>query len=149
VHAIRRAGPADLDRLTPLFEAYRGFYRQAPDAERSRAFLAIRMAQGDSIILVADEGDRLAGFAQLYRCLSSLALAPMLVLNDLFVAPSARGRGTGAALLEASQSAARAAGVNKLTLSTSRTNDDAQRLYQSAGWALDIEFVTYRLDLSR
>jgi GNAT superfamily N-acetyltransferase len=44
---------------------------------------------------------RLEAVAQLYPSFSSGAMARIFILNDLFVAPEARRRGAGSALLEA------------------------------------------------
>jgi GNAT superfamily N-acetyltransferase len=42
-----------------------------------------------------------AGFTQLYPSFSSGSMAPILILNDLFVAPEGRRHGIGTALLDA------------------------------------------------
>ena len=146
---IRAAGPADLDALAALFDAYRCFYDQPPDAARARAFLAERMARGESVLLVAEAaaGGGLAGFCQLYPTFCSVAAAPIFVLYDLFVAAPARRGGTGRALLQAAAAHARAAGAARLELSTARDNHRAQALYASLGWQRDDVFLHYALPL--
>lgn len=109
---MRLATGGDLDALAALFDAYRQFYRQAPDLAGARDFLAERMAHCQSVILLAeDEDGAVPGFAQLYPSFTSMGMKPILILNDLFVMPEARGRGVGSALLQAAAEHGRAAGA--------------------------------------
>jgi GNAT superfamily N-acetyltransferase len=75
------------------------------------------------------------------------ALARILILNDLFVTPSARRQGTGAALLHAAAIYARQVRAIRLVLSTELTNTTAQRLYEKLGWQRNSGFCTYQLAL--
>ena len=94
MHSIRRATLDDIEALTALFEAYRAFYEQVPDAAGARAFLSERMLADESVVFVADTSDaRLVGFTQLYPSFSSTVMRRIFVLNDLFVSPDARGTG--------------------------------------------------------
>ncbi len=145
---IRQATVADADLVAPLFDAYRQFYRQPADLPRARRFLAERLSQRQSTVLVAQAADGAAlGFVQLYPCFSSIRAAPVFILSDLFVAPSARGGGVGRLLMEAAARYARATGAVGLELATARTNEPAQRLYESLGWRRDEVFYQYGLDL--
>lgn len=140
----RAASAADLDALAPLFDGYRQFYAQAPDLARARAFLAERLAHGDSAIFVAAAADRaLVGFAQLYPSFSSVGTARIWILNDLFVSPPARGTRAGVALLEAAKAHARATGAVRLSLSTAHDNARAQSVYERNGWQRDQRFWHY------
>ncbi|MEO8746823.1 MAG: GNAT family N-acetyltransferase [Rhodanobacter sp.] len=125
----------DLDALGGLFDAYRQFYGQQADLERSRQFLRERFQLQESLILLArgaqDEG---LGFTQLYPLFSSVRAVRTWLLNDLFVAPSARRRGIGAALLRGAAERGRELGVNSLMLWTALDNAPAQALYASLGW---------------
>jgi GNAT superfamily N-acetyltransferase len=97
---------------------------------------------------VAETADGEAvGFVQLYPCFSSIRVAPIFILSDLFVAQSARGGGVGRSLMEAAARFARATGAVGLELATARTNAPAQRLYESLGWQRDEAFYQYGLDL--
>jgi ribosomal protein S18 acetylase RimI-like enzyme len=146
--SIRQATVADADLVAPLFDAYRQFYRQPADLPRARRFLAERLSQRQSTVLVAEAMDGVAlGFVQLYPCFSSIRAAPVFILSDLFVAPSARGGGVGRLLMEAAVRFARATGAVGLELATARTNAPAQRLYESLGWRRDQAFYQYGLDL--
>jgi GNAT superfamily N-acetyltransferase len=146
--SVRRATIGDLDRLVPLFDGYRQFYGQRRNLRIARDFLAARLRQGQSIVLLAEQDDGTAlGFVQLFPSFSSVRAAPICILNDLFVAPTARRRGVGALLLEAAAEAARAAGAVRLNLNTAVTNESAQRLYEAHGWKRDEEFYGYNLSL--
>lgn len=69
------------------------------------------------------------------------------LLNDLFVAPAARGGGVGRALLQAAAAQARVRGAASLSLSTALDNAPAQALYESLGWVRDTRFCEYGLTL--
>ncbi len=141
---IRPATPADLDVAAALFDAYRQFYAQPADVARARRFLAERLDAGDTTLLLALDADGSGlGFTHLFPSFTSVGTAPLVILNDLFVAPAARGRGVGQALLVAAEAHARAAGAVRLVLQTATDNDAAQRLYERAGWTRDRSFVTF------
>lgn len=143
---IRAATSDDLDRVVPLFDAYRQFYGQASDPRGAHAFLLERIERRESVIVVVERGETVLGFAQLYPMFSSVRMASIWVLNDLFVAADERRNGIGTLLLDAAAAAARAAGATRLVLETGRDNAAARALYRSAGW--DEEATQwYALDL--
>jgi GNAT superfamily N-acetyltransferase len=148
---IRQASIGDLEIVTPLFDAYRQFYRKPPDADGARRFLRKRLERAESVILLAIDGtsrsSAAAGFTQLYPSFSSGSMAPIFVLNDLFVAPEGRRRGTGSALLRAAADFGRRNGAIRLTLQTELTNQTAQSVYERMGWLRDTEFCSYQFEL--
>lgn len=144
---VRRANADDLDLVAALFDGYRQFYRQPSDPTRVRAFLADRLRNGDSIVLLAWLEGRAVGFVQLYPTFSSVSIGRALVLNDLFTGDSARGRGVGRALIAAAVQFGRDSGALYLELATEITNTSAQRLYEKMGWARETDFYRYSLDL--
>lgn len=145
---VRQASINDLDTLVPLFDGYRQFYRQAADPARAHAFLAERFAHLESIVLLAcDEQGAGLGFVQLYPLFSSVRVVRIYLLNDLFVAPSARRRGVASALLTAAAEHARALGAARLWLQTEQNNASAQALYEALGWQRDHDFCDYGLAL--
>lgn len=145
---LRRATPEDLPALVSLFDGYRQFYQRRSDLPLAEAFLSERLRLGDSAIFVAEGAPGLLGFVQLYPIFSSLSAERAWLLNDLFVAPSARKGGVGRALLECAERFGRETGARWLSLSTQQTNLPAQRLYEALGWVRDQEFFHYELDLS-
>lgn len=144
---IRPAAPADLGALAELFDAYRQFYGQPSDIDGAAQFLSEHMVQGQSSIFVAEAADELIGFTQLYPSFSSTRMAPIFILNDLFVSPHARKNGAASALLRAAANYAHAQGALRLTLSTAHDNHAAQALYAREGWTQDQQFQTYNLTL--
>jgi GNAT superfamily N-acetyltransferase len=143
--ALRQATLADLDALVPLFDGYRVFYRQASDPNAARRFLQARFENGQSVLLIALVNNEAAGFTQLYPSFSSVSMARIYILNDLFVAPAHRQQGLGTQLLGASADYARAVGAIRLSLTTELSNTTAQAVYEAAGWQRDGVFCTYHL----
>jgi GNAT superfamily N-acetyltransferase len=145
---IDRATVADVDDLLPLFRGYLRFYRRPDDAAPARAFLADRIGNGESVVFLARaaaSGEAL-GFVQLYPAFASTRLARSWILNDLFVAEAARGRGVSKALMEAARQLAVDTQACEMMLQTARTNAVAQSLYASLGWVRDDEFLVYTLE---
>ena len=145
---IRRAGMADLAAVATLFDAYRVFYGRPSDPAAARRFVGARLEAADSVILLADADGTAAGFVQLYPGFSSVAMARIFVLNDLYVVPAMRGTGTGRALIDAAAAHGRAAGAIRLSLSTQVANTRARGVYEAGGWQRDDQFLTYTLQLA-
>lgn len=145
---IRQAVLADLDTLAPLFDGYRQFYGRDSDLGAAQDFLRARFEHGQSVLFLALDGDTPLGFAQLYPSFSSVSLARVFVLNDLYVVPAARQRGVATGLLAAAANFARQLGAVRLSLSTALTNTAAQAVYVRAGWKRDEQFLVYHLPLA-
>jgi GNAT superfamily N-acetyltransferase len=145
---IQRATPADLGALEPLFHGYLRFYGKPIDEARVRAFLAARIGNGESVVFLARDADTGAGlgFVQLYPAFASLSQARSWILNDLFVAESARGHGVSKLLMDAARQLAVETDACELFLQTARDNAVAQSLYTSLGWVRDDHFLVYTLD---
>ena len=135
--SIRRADSSDLDVIAPLFDAYRQFYRQPADLPRAGEFLRERLQHDESAVLVAEQDGTAVGFTQLYPMFSSVRMARIWILNDLYVAEHARRGGVAHGLLDAAAQFAREDGAARLMLETGRDNAAARALYQAAGWSED------------
>ena len=146
---IRRATAGDADSVAALFDDYRQFYGREPDLAGARTFIGERLARVESVIFVAEASGETLGFTQLYPSFTSAGMARIFVLNDLFVAPQARGRGIATALLQRAAEFGLAEGAVRLTLSTSTDNHTAQAVYERAGWRRDDTFLVYQLTLDR
>jgi ribosomal protein S18 acetylase RimI-like enzyme len=145
---VRIGTPVDVDRVAPLFDAYRQFYGLPSNLPLCRQYLAERLSRDESVVLLAADADGTAlGFVQMYPGFSSLLAARTYVLYDLFVDPAARRSGLGRRLMEEAAQEARRRGAVSLVLSTAKTNRGAQRLYESLGWVRDEEFYEYNLRL--
>src|SRR4051812_7159881 len=110
---IRPAVESDIPALLPLMRGYCEFYEaNPPDSgldEMARALIASEDGQG--MLLVADQDGEAIGFAAVGWKWSSLRGARIAVLEDLFVAPEARGQGAADALIEACAHRARGKGA--------------------------------------
>lgn len=145
---IRSAVLSDLEELSGLLDGYRQFYNQPSDIGAARDFLRQRFGQADSRILVSENSDaNLTGFVQLYPGVSTVGLNARWTLNDLFVLPECRDKGTGRALMEAATQLAREHGVARLILMTQVENERAQHLYESLDWQRNTAFYGYLLDI--
>ena len=133
--SVSPATRTDLDGLLSLFAGYQRFYENdSPDDERNCAFFAQFVASSDAgLLLVAKDGDAIVGFANLYWTFSSVSAEPHALMNDLFVAETARSGGVGRALIEASRAAARDRGITRMSWSTALDNRRAQALYEKTG----------------
>lgn len=141
---IRRAALGDLERIAPLFDAYRQFYDMPADLALAREYLRARLSASESVIFLAeDPAGSTLGFCQLYPTFCSVLARRQFVLYDLFVAPEARRTGSGQALLSAAEQYARQQGAARLELQTARTNTGAQALYEKSGWIRDEVFFVY------
>ncbi len=145
---IAPIAPEELEELLPLIAAYQDFYEvEKVDDDRNRAFFRRFIAPSeDGLILGARSAGRLAGYACLYWHFSSLEACESVLMNDLFVDESARGRGVGRALIEATAEVARRRGALSLEWATAPGNRTAQRLYDSTG-AERSEWIVYELGL--
>ncbi|GAA0456965.1 putative N-acetyltransferase YhfO [Actinoplanes capillaceus] len=144
---VRRATVEDLPEAAVLFGDYLEFYGRPAGPEKVLAFLRERHERGESVLLLArDENGEPAGFTHLYPTFSSLSMAPVWTLNDLFVALSARRTGTGRALVRACVAEAGKAGAIGVQLQTAPDNHTAQALYRAEGFVPD-EFTAYWLSL--
>jgi GNAT superfamily N-acetyltransferase len=137
-----------LELLLPLIAAYQRFYEvEQIDDERNRAFFSRFLAPSeDGMLIGAWRDEELVGYACLYWTFTSLAPAEIVLMNDLYVEPQARGEGVGRALIEASAAIARERGAQRLQWITATDNETAQRLYDSTGaerWGA----IEYELEL--
>jgi ribosomal protein S18 acetylase RimI-like enzyme len=140
----RRAHLEDLNKIAPLFDAYRQFYQQEPQLEFATEFIQARLLNKDSIIFVAeDEAGHALGFCQIYPSFCSVLGAPIYVLYDLFVSPDVRKSGIGRLLLEQARLHAKENNIPRMDLTTAKTNLSAQSLYESLGWVRDDIFYAY------
>jgi len=145
---IFRADSRHLNDVAELFDQYRQFYKQPADAEGCRRFIRDRMANDESVIFAAQQGDgTLIGFTQLYHSFCSVAMAKLIYLYDLYVVPEARRHGVARALMETAKDHGVEHGAGRLQLETAVDNHPAQALYEKLGWERDLQFYTYSLQL--
>jgi GNAT superfamily N-acetyltransferase len=145
-----RVTTADLPDLLPLVRGYCDFYDVAPTDDAlltvSRALIADPEQAGIQLIARGDDGEAV-GFATVYWSWDTLIAAPVGIMHDLFVIPTARGTGIADLLIEACVVECRRHGAAKLGWQTAPDNGRTQRVYERVGATRD-EWVDYWLSVS-
>jgi RimJ/RimL family protein N-acetyltransferase len=141
--SLRVAGPADavlllelkhrLDRETP-------FMMFEPDErDSSAADLAAELGRAagspNSVVIVADAGDHLAGYTELTG--GSFRRSRTTAYVVLGVLAGDAGHGLGAALLRAAMNWAAEHGLHRLELTVMAHNTRAIRLYEHVGFSVE------------
>ena len=142
---VRRLEVKDKAAWLALFKGYVSYYRTTvPDDVIEAVWTHFMAGTPDAHIgLVAvDEGDHPVGLAHILLHRSTWSTAPDCYLEDLYVSPSARGRGIGRALIAAVYREADSQGCRRTYWVTEETNDRARRLYDQV--ATKSPFVQYR-----
>ena len=133
---IAAVAEADLADLLPLVRGYADFYGVAPADEDlmalSRALIADPAREGVQFLARTHDG-RAVGFATVFWLWSTLSARRVGLMNDLFVAPDARGAGAADALIERCRAACREQGATRLTWQTAKDNGRAQAVYDRIG----------------
>jgi GNAT superfamily N-acetyltransferase len=148
--AIREATEADLTALMPLFRGYCDFYEAAPSDDglerMARALIAAPEDEGFLLVAADENTGEVIGFAACGWKWSSLRAARIVVLEDLFVAESARGHGHADALIAATAEIAGRNGAPVVTWLTRPDNRRAQAVYDRVGGSSE-PFIEYELEL--
>ena len=144
---IRAVSPDDFPQWKALWDGYNAFYgRSGPTAlplDVTRTTWARFLDPAEPVhAIVAESGGRLVGLAHYIFHRSTIHLAPVCYLQDLFTLDSARGRGVGRGLIEAVYAAAGAAGSARVYWQTHETNAVAMKLYDRV--AEKSGFLVYR-----
>ena len=132
---IRAARPHDVAQLWELVRGLAVYEKLEHRVTGSPERLAEHLFGARRIIdcLVAQEGKSLVGCAIFYLIYSTFRTQPMMWLEDLFVAPSHRGRGLGRALMAATAREAARRGCWRLSWAVLEWNDPAIQFYESLG----------------
>ena len=146
---VRPVTHDDLPALLGLIGDYQRFYgNTAVDGAHNAEFFGRFVAPSDRGMLIAayDDDGAPAGYTCLYWTYSSVSATDVVLLNDLYVAPSHRGAGVGEALIAAARDVAVERGCSHLRWATTLDNRRAQRLYERVG-AERIALFEYEIDL--
>lgn len=130
---IRAAHPDDMPQVIALIRALAEFEKLAGPDEAAAARLTADLERGRYRMLVAEQSGALIAYAMHFLTYSSFRALPSLYLEDLFVLPSHRGRGTGEALLRKLAAVARDEGCGRFEWTVLDWNVGAQRFYQRLG----------------
>jgi phosphinothricin acetyltransferase len=130
---IRPAQPGDAEVVAAIYN-HGIAERQATFETRPRRphEVAAWLEEGRPF-LVAEDGGEILGFARVSPYSVRKAYAGVGE-HGVYVAPAARGRGVGKALLDALAGAAEAAGYHKLTSRVFTTNAASLALHRAAGF---------------
>ena len=150
-HLITQVGEEDLEELLPLLRGYCDFYEVSPSDESllavSRALIADPEREGLQLIARAPDGTAI-GFATVYWTWQTLNAARLAVMNDLFIAPEARGGGLADRLIAACRERAAEHGAGELAWQTAKDNHRAQAVYDRIGGSRS-EWYDYSLAVPR
>ncbi len=139
---IRPALPSDEAAWRALWRSYCEFYNTPlPDAVTGRTWARILDPDSSVMCIVAERNGEVCGFANCVVHENTWELQAVCYLEDLFVAPTARGQGAGKALIEWLRNAMRAEGWARLYWVTHKNNVMARDLYDQFVPADD--FVRY------
>jgi GNAT superfamily N-acetyltransferase len=141
----------DLPDLLSLMRAYCDFYGSDPPdkalLELSRALLRDSVHEGTQII-ARDGSGTAVGFATIFWSWSTTRAARIGVMNDLFVAPAARGSGVAERLIGACVERCAERGARRLEWKTAPDNRRAQAVYERVGAGRE-QWLDYGIDLDR
>ncbi|MEM6488811.1 MAG: GNAT family N-acetyltransferase [Pseudomonadota bacterium] len=141
---VRPLAAADRAEWAALWEGYLTFYGTAVGPEVYDAYFARLLGDDpqDYHGLVAEgTNGRLLGLTHYLFHRHGWRIENVVYLQDLFVAPEARGTGAGRALIEAVYAAADAAGCPSVYWLTQTDNATARRLYDRL--ATPTDFMKY------
>ena len=119
------------------------FTKKETDLDAAKKFLRERLANDQSVIFIVYDDSRAVGFTQLYHLFSSVNMAGVWLLNDLFVDPAYRGKKIEKQLLDAAQNHCTATGAKGVSLETEQTNVVGNKLYPIMGFERDTEHNFY------
>jgi ribosomal protein S18 acetylase RimI-like enzyme len=130
---IRRAGPADARTVARLLHDFNSeFDVFTPGVAALTERAGELLGSGEITVLFGGEGPD--GLAQLRFRPSVWNRSLDAYLEELYVAPSLRGRGIGRALLESAMELSRERGATRIELGTSEDDTAALGLYTSCGF---------------
>lgn len=155
---IRDATIADYDGLCALFaQVDRVHYTALPDIfrpgegpVRERSFVEELLADPDTRLFVATQGDAIVGMAQasVLQPRNHALLTPLtrVYLDDIIVDEQHRSAGLGKALLDHVERWVRQLGVGRIELTVWEFNVSARALYERQGYTTLNRTMSKKLD---
>lgn len=133
--SIRAARPADVATILGFVRDLAAFEREPDAVEATEALLgdALFGARPAAEALIAETGDAPVGFALFFHHFSTWTGRRGLYLEDLYVAPAARGGGVGTALLRHLAALAIDRGCARFEWSVLDWNAEAIAFYRAMG----------------
>ena len=142
--SVRPVEATDEGPWLALFRDYITFYEATVPEDVIALTWQRLLSRADNMmaLVAADEAGRALGIAALVFHRSTWSPSWYCYLEDLFVAPAARGSGIGRALIEATYAEADRRGASRTYWATQEKNETARTLYDRLGQLTD--FVQYR-----
>jgi GNAT superfamily N-acetyltransferase len=146
---VRAIAPDDFAQWKSLWEGYNAFYGRLGDTalpeDITRAIWQRFFDETEPVCgLVADEGATLVGLAHFLFHRSTTRIESVCYMQDLFTAPSARGRGVARALIERVYREAQSRRASRVYWHTQASNDKARMLYDKV--AQHHGFIVYSVE---
>ena len=130
----RSATAAEARQLAGLLDRFnREFGAPSPGVEILTARLERLLGGGQVIALVA--GEPVVGMALLTLRPNVWCEGPVALLDELYVVPAERGRGTGTALLKGAEARCRRRGCELLEINVDGEDAGARRFYERHGYS--------------
>jgi GNAT superfamily N-acetyltransferase len=143
--AIRDLETTDWEEWLPLWRGYLTFYRADLSEEISGATFERLCTRSDGMygFIALDDDGVGRGLVHCVLHSSTWSTQQSCYLEDLFVAPGARGSGLGAALIAVAKEASEALGADHLYWHTQQYNSRARSLYDQV--AQPTSFMVYEM----
>ena len=144
---IRETTEADIPVILDLIRQLAEYEREPEAVVATEAGLreVLFGAQRSAETLLALENGKTVGFAVYFYSFSTWLGRPGLYLEDLFVLPSARGKGYGRALLERLAQIAHERGCGRMEWAVLDWNEPAIQFYKKLGAVPMNEWTVFRL----
>lgn len=132
---IRHAKEKDIPQLTSLIYGYLEFYRKPiPSRDKIEGMILHLLTNPEvGFHLVAEVEGQLIGFATINIIWNTPRMSNIALLNDLFVDPANRKKGTGKALMSKTLQLVKEGNYPLMRLLTAADNHTAQALYDQTG----------------
>ncbi len=144
---IRDAVPGDVPAILGFITDLAVYEKAAHEVEATVERLTDTLfgEKPSARAILADLDGKPVGFAIFFESYSTWKACKGLYLEDLYVAPEARGTGTGKALLRHLARLALAEGCARFEWSVLDWNEPAIRVYEAVGAKPQSEWIRYRL----
>ncbi|MDG6980861.1 MAG: GNAT family N-acetyltransferase [Nitrososphaerota archaeon] len=144
---VREGKRADAVRFISLLESLAKFEKLRPPSKAGRKrIIEDVFARKRVNLFVAEDGEKLVGYALYFYTYSSFLAKPTLYLEDLFVLEEQRKAGVGFALFRRCVDEAVKEGCGRMEWSVLAWNEKALKFYEKLGARRLSEWYVYRLD---
>jgi GNAT superfamily N-acetyltransferase len=133
--AVRRARDREADTVAALFNGINSIGRDAPPVTMTAEHVRRHLLGADpwAVLLVGELDGLVAGFITASPTYDSERAAGCFIIVDLYVAPAARRRGLGRALMAGMAAEARRRGAGCLWWGVDDGDDEAVAFYRAIG----------------